>query len=178
MRKHNGMRPQDIAVLMKIVSMGNHPWQLSMLSHSLAISISEISESLNRSRLAKFIDYEKKKINRQNLLEFLEHGIKYVFPQQLGSMVRGIPTAHSHPFLKKYFISEMNYVWPDSKGEIIGLSIEPLYPKQIHAVKDNPDFYKLMSLIDVIRVGKVREIKFAVEELKKQLLNEPSQKHS
>lgn len=174
MRKHNGMRPQDIAILMKIISMGNQTWQLSMLSNSLSISISEISESLNRSKLAKFIDYEKKKVNRQNLMEFLEHGIKYVFPQQPGSMVRGIATAHSHPFLKEYFISEMNYVWPDSKGEIIGLSIEPLYPKQIQAVKDNPDFYKLMSLIDVIRVGKVREIKFAIEELKKQLLNEPS----
>ncbi|MBN8694663.1 MAG: hypothetical protein J0L69_15825 [Bacteroidetes bacterium] len=178
MRKHNGMRPQDIAVLMKIVSLGNQPWQLSMLSNALAISISEISESLNRSRQAKFIDYEKKKINRQNLLEFLEHGIKYVFPQQPGSMVRGIATAHSHPFLKEKFISEMNYVWPDSKGEVIGLSIEPLYPRQIHAVKDNPDFYKLMALIDVIRVGKVREIKFAVEELKKQILNEPSSKRS
>lgn len=174
MRKHNGMRPQDIAILMKIISMGNQTWQLSMLSNSLAISISEISESLNRSKLAKFIDYEKKQVNRQNLMEFLEHGIKYVFPQQPGAMVRGIPTAHSHPFLKEYFISEMNYVWPDSKGEIIGLSIEPLYPKQIHAVKDKPDFYKLMALIDVIRVGKVREIKFAVEELKKQILNEPS----
>lgn len=168
------MRPQDIAILMKIVSMDNQPWQLSMLSHSLLISISEISESLNRSRLSKLIDFEKKKVNKQNLLEFLEHGIKYVFPQQPGSMVRGIPTAHSHPFLKKYVVSEMNYVWPDSKGEVIGLSIEPLYPKQIHAVIESPDFYKLMSLIDVIRVGKVREIKFAIEELKKQLLNEPS----
>jgi hypothetical protein len=177
MRKHNGMRPQDIAILMKIVSMGNQPWQLSMLSNSLSISMSEISESLNRSRLSKFIDYEKKKINRQNLLEFLEHGIKYVFPQQPGSMVRGIPTAHSHPFLKKHFISEMNYVWPDSKGKIMGLSIEPLYPKQIHAVYESADFYKLMSLIDVIRVGKVREIKFAVEELKKQIQNESSEKY-
>ena len=59
MRKHNGMRPQDIVVLMKIISMGNQSWQLSTLSNSLIISISEISESLNRSKLAKFIDYEK-----------------------------------------------------------------------------------------------------------------------
>ncbi|MBK7965541.1 MAG: hypothetical protein IPK10_09760 [Bacteroidetes bacterium] len=126
MRKHNGMRPQDIAVLMKIVSMGDQPWQLSTLSNELSISISEISESLNRSRIAKLIDYEKKKINRQNLMEFLEHGIKYVFPQQLGSMVRGIPTAHSHPFIKEQIVSELNYVWPDSKGETIGIAIEPL----------------------------------------------------
>ena len=178
MRKHNGMRPQDIAVLMKIISMNNESWQLSTLSNSLIISISEISESLNRSKLAKFIDFEKKKINRYNLMEFLEHGIKYVFPQQPGSMMRGIPTAHSHPFIKSHFISEINFVWPDSKGEIMGLSIEPLYPKLIYAVKNSPDLYKLMSLIDVIRVGKVREIKFAVEELKKNILNESLHKHS
>ncbi len=178
MRKHNGMRPQDIAILIKIVSMEDQPWQLSLLSNSLSISISEISESLNRSRLSKFIDYEKKRINRQNLMEFIEHGIKYVFPQQPGSMVRGIPTAHSHPFVKKMFLSEMNYVWPDSKGEVMGLLIEPLYPKQIHAIKDNPVFYKLMALIDIIRVGKAREIKFAIEELKKQILSESSEKYS
>lgn len=169
MRKHNGMRPQDIAILVKIISFRDEAWQLSSLSSSLFISISEVSESLNRSRAAKLIDYEKKKINRQNLMEFLEHGIKYVFPQQPGSMVRGIPTAHSHPFLKNYFISEMNFVWPDPKGEIMGLLIEPLYPKQIQAAKYDDEFYKIMSLIDVIRVGKIRETKFAITELKKQI---------
>ena len=169
MRKHNGMRPQDIAILVKISSLKDEAWQLSTLSSSLFISITEISESLNRSRIAKLIDYEKKKINRQNLMEFLEHGIKYVFPQQPGSMVRGIPTAHSHPFIKKYFISDMNFVWPDPKGEIMGLLIEPLYPKKIYAAKIDDDFYKLMALIDVIRVGKIRETKFAISELKKQI---------
>lgn len=169
MRKHNGMRPQDIAILIKIISNRNEAWQLSSLASSLFISISEISESLNRSKFAKLIDYEKKKINRHNLLEFLEHGIKYVFPQQPGSMVRGIPTAHAHPFLKKHFISDLNFVWPDPTGDIMGLLIEPLYPKLIHAAKSDDEFYKLMALIDVIRVGKIRESEFAITELKKQI---------
>jgi hypothetical protein len=174
MRKHNGMRPQDIAILVKIVSIGNLPWQLSVLSNSLSISVSEISESLNRSRFAKLIDYEKKKINRNNLMEFLEHGVKYVFPQQPGTMIRGIPTAHSHPFIKKQFLSELAYVWPDPKADVVGLSIEPFYPKQTQAAKEEPTFYKLMSLIDIIRVGKVREVRFAVQELEKQILHESS----
>lgn len=174
MRKHNGMRPQDVAVLLKIIALDGQPWQLVGLSNSLRISISEISESLNRSRLASLIDYNKKKINRQNLLEFLEHGVRYVFPQQPGAMVRGIPTAHSHPFMKKNFISEMNYVWPDNKGKEMGLMIEPFYPKQVEAVIEDPEYYKLLALVDVIRVGKVREIKYAVDELKKDILHEPS----
>lgn len=174
MRKHNGMRPQDVAILLKIVSMGSESWQMAGLANLLSISISEISESLNRSRLAGLIDYNKKKVNRQNLLEFLEHGISYVFPEQPGSMTRGIPTAHSHPEMKKKIISELNFVWPDIKGELLGLTIEPLYKKQVEAVKIDKDFYKLLALVDVIRVGKLREIKYAVSELKKYILLEPS----
>jgi predicted transcriptional regulator len=174
MRKHNGMRPQDVAILLKIVSMNNEHWQLAALAHSLRISISEISESLNRSRIAGLIDYKKKKISRQNLLEFLEHGVRYVFPQEPGSMVRGIPTAHSHSTMKKMFISEMDYVWPDNKGTTMGLMIEPFYPKQVEAVNEDELFYKLLSLVDVIRVGKVREIKYAINELRKNILHEPS----
>lgn len=174
MRKHNGMRPQDIAILLKIISLNGQHWQLVGLSNSLRISISEISESLNRSRIAGLIDFHKKNIHRQNLMEFLEHGVRYVFPQQPGSMVRGIPTAHSHPFMKKTFASEMNYVWPDSKGEVMGLMIEPFYQKQAEGVKEDPLFYKLLALVDVIRVGKVREVKHALVELKKNILNESS----
>lgn len=174
MRKHNGMRPQDVAILLKLVSIGESNWQLVGLSHALHISISEISESLNRSQLASLIDYDKKKLNRQNLMEFLEHGVRYVFPQQPGSMVRGIPTAHSHPFMKKNFDSEMNYVWPDTKGKILGLLIEPLYPKLVEAINKDEVYYKLLALVDVIRVGRVREVKYAVNELKKNILHESS----
>jgi len=172
MRKHNGMRPQDVAILLKIISKNSPNWQLMELANSLRISISEISESLNRSRIAGLIDLNKKKVNRQNFMEFLEHGVRYVFPQEPGSMVRGIPTAHSHSYMKPKFISEVDYVWPDSKGKIMGQMIEPFYPKQVEAVNEDEIYYKLLSLVDVIRVGKVREIKYAVTELRKNILHE------
>lgn len=89
MRKYKGMRPQNVAILLKIVSIGSENCQLPGLSNVLKISISEIFESLNRSRLAGLIDYNQKKINRQNLLEFLEPAVRYVFPEQTGAMVRG-----------------------------------------------------------------------------------------
>lgn len=174
MRKHNGMRPQDVAILLKIIALGNQPWQLLGLSNSLKISISEISESLNRSSLANLIDSRKKNINRQNLMEFLEHGVRYVFPQRPGAMIKGIPTAHSHPFMKNSFISEINYAWPHVKGKVMGLMIEPFYPKQVETVLEDEVYYKLLALVDVIRVGKVREIKIAISELRKIILNEPS----
>jgi hypothetical protein len=169
MRKHNGMRPQDIAILLKIVAINGGTWQLSGLSHSLCISLSEVSESLNRSRIAGLIDHHKKNVNKLSLLEFLEHGVKYVFPQEPGAMVRGIPTAHSHPFMKKLFASDNNFVWPDRNGNTLGLTIEPFYAKQVEAVKQDEQYYKLLALTDVIRVGKNREVKHAVEALKSQL---------
>lgn len=172
MRKHNGMRPQDVAILLKIVALNNESFQLSRLSNSLFISLSEVSESLNRSQIATLLDYEKKRVNRQNFVEFLEHGVRYVFPQKPGTMVRGMPTAHSHPFMKKTFSSELNYVWPDINGKVLGLKIEPFYLKQADAVKEDELFYKLLALVDVIRVGKTREIKMAITELRKNILNE------
>lgn len=174
MRKHNGMRPQDVAILLKIVSINSENWQLARLANSLRISISEVSESLNRSKIAGLIDYNKKKISKQNLLEFLEHGVRYVFPQEPGALTRGIPTAHSHSYMKNVFNSEMDYVWPDTNGTTMGLMIEPFYTKQVEAVNEDELYYKLLSLVDVVRVGKVREIKYAINELRKNILNEPA----
>lgn len=163
------MRPQDIVILLKVCSFKDSAWQISTIANTLLISISEVSESLNRSKIANLIDYKKKNINRQNLLEFLEHGVHYVFPQEPGAMVRGISTAHSHPFMKKMFTAEIDYVWPDREGDTIGLMIEPFYARQIEAIKQDDTLYLLLSLVDVIRVGRVREIKYAIDELKKQI---------
>jgi hypothetical protein len=87
-------------------------------------------------------------------------------------LVRRTPTAHSHPDMNKYFISEINYVWPDNKREVMGLTIEPFYKRQVKAVKEDKAFYRLIALVDVIRVGKVREVKHAIKELKKSFSGE------
>jgi hypothetical protein len=177
MRKHNGMRPQDIVILLKMVSddlNGSQNTQLKDIAKALYISPSEVTESLNRSQLAGLVDFKKKRVNRLSLLEFLKHGFHYVFPAEPGGMVNGIPTAHSHPFLQQYFESEQAYVWPDIRGEKRGGSIEPLYSKQVLAVKEDEQLYKLLALIDVLRVGRRREINTAVSELSKMILHEPS----
>lgn len=167
------MRPQDIVVLLKIVALGKNPWQVKDLAYSLSISQSEVSEALNRNYIASLVDYDKKRVNRQSLMEFLQYGLHYVFPQQPGAMVNGIVTAHSHPYMKKYFDSETIYVWPDLHGKERGLSVEPFYPKQVEAVKHDEELYKLLALVDVIRVGRRREINLAVDELSKIILHEP-----
>ncbi|MEP7253452.1 MAG: hypothetical protein ABI683_13770 [Ginsengibacter sp.] len=178
MRKHNGMRPQDIVILLKMISLDNSDFQLKDIAQALHISSSEVTESLNRSYLAGLIDYKKKKVNRQNLFEFIQYGLHYVFPVHPGGMTNGVATAHSHPYLNQYFESDTFYVWSDIHGKDRGLSIEPLYSNQILAVRSDEELYKLLALVDVIRVGRRREISVAVKELSKILLHESSKKYS
>lgn len=87
-------------------------------------------------------------------------------------MTRGMPTAHSHPFLKKHIHSDSNYVWPDAKGEVIGQVVEPFYERQPEAARADSKFYHLLVLVDAIRVGRMRESKLASDELKRILLDE------
>jgi hypothetical protein len=45
MKKHNGMRPQDIVVLLKIIAVKHDDWYYSDLAQSLKISPSEIDQN-------------------------------------------------------------------------------------------------------------------------------------
>lgn len=164
------MRPQDIVVLLKVLVLGDKPWQYRDLSSMLSISVSEIAESFNRNQLAGLVDESRKKVNRNALMEFVQYGLHYVYPQVPGAIVKGIATAHSHPFYKAHFISEELYVWASQDGNVRGQCIEPLYKGIPQVVQQDEELYKLLASIDILRVGKVREKKLALEELKKAIL--------
>jgi hypothetical protein len=165
MKSHNGMRPHDLVVLLKIISLKSG-WLNKDLSSSLHISNSEISESLNRSMIAKLISPDKRVVFKTALYNFIEHGLKFVFPAEPGPIVRGVPTAHSAPVLKDYFIADDNYVWESPIGKVKGQAVSPLYPNQAMAAMNDEKLYAKLALVDAIRVGKVREQKKALELLK------------
>jgi hypothetical protein len=166
------MRPQDVVILLKILSLKEKEWQYRDLAHDLGISISEVSGSLKRSHIAGLVDESKKKVFRQSLMEFIEFGVHYVFPQIPGTMVTGFPTGHSHPLFKKKFISDENFVWPDMQGNVRGLAIEPLYKSAVAACQKDPELYIMLASIDMVRLGSTRERKEALIELKKRILHE------
>ena len=168
MKEHKGMRPQDIVVLLKIISLDNQEWKIIDLAKQLYISQSEVSEALNRCKIAGLIDENKKNVRRLSLLDFLKYGLRYVFPAQPGAVVKGRPTAHSAPPLSKKIISSQDtYVWQDDEGIVRGQAIEPLYKNLIEAVKEDQKLYELIALIDALRIGRVREINLATDELRK-----------
>ncbi|HRB80147.1 MAG TPA: hypothetical protein PKY86_08070 [Niabella sp.] len=163
------MRPHDIVILLKIASRGDRPWMMKDLSIELSISAGEVSESLHRSALAGLISQDKTRLMKLSIVDFLEHGLRYVYPQQPGAKVRGMPTAHAAPPLNGDILSDEPYVWPYGEGTVRGESIEPLHPKVPEACLKDPVFYEYMALCDALRVGKVREKNMAVQELKKRL---------
>ncbi len=172
MKKHNGMRPQDIVVLLKILAINNDEWRNSDLAYKLNISASEITEVLNRCKIAGLIDSKKRKVHKNSFLEFLMYGLRYVFPTQPGAMVKGVPTAHSaKPICEHITASSDIYVWPYAKGTTRGQAIDPLYKTLPEAIKDDTAFYELLVIIDTLRVGRAREKSIAIKELKKRFEN-------
>lgn len=163
------MRPHDIAILLKIAVKGKKKWYMKDLANELQISAGEISESINRSVIGGLISSHKKTLNRLALLDFLESGLRYVFPQQPGSITRGMSTAVSAPPLNDHFFSEDHFVWAFGKGNERGQAIEPLHPKTPEACLKDSKYYELMALADAIRIGKTRERKMAFELLKKSI---------
>ncbi len=106
---------------------------------------------------------------KQSLLEFLEHRLRFVFLQKPGALVAGIATSHSAIPLKKFIISDDNYVWPYAEGNMRGQNIEPLYNGVVKACLKDEKLYELLALTDALRVGRVREKSLASKELKKGL---------
>lgn len=161
--------PQDVVILLKIIALGNNTWFQSSLAESLGISQSEISKSLMRSKYAGLLDPEGKQVMKMAFMEFLQYGIRYVFPQKPGPVVRGIPTSHSASPLKEVIQSEEHYVWPYGKGTVRGHSIIPLFASVPEAALKDPALYELLVLVDALRVGRARERELAIQELKKRL---------
>lgn len=167
------MKPQDILLLLKIISMGEENWNQKPTAEALSMSQSEVSESVARSKYAGLLDPKGKKVMRMALMDFLEKGIRYVFPQHPGAVVRGIPTSHSAPPLNQEIQSTEHYVWPSSKGSVRGHSIIPLYPSVPEAALNDVKLYELLALVDALRVGRAREKELAIKELKSRILDYP-----
>ncbi len=165
------MKPQDIVILLKIVSLNGEPFLQRELAEQLNISKSELSESLHRSVFAALLMPDKKTVMRLGLLEFLKGGLSYVFPTQPGRKVKGIATAHSAPPLNKTIVSENDiYVWPYAKGNKMGQAIEPLYKLLPDVATKDRELYELLALADALRVGRAREKALAAELLEQKIM--------
>lgn len=167
---HLEMKPQDIAVLFKVILLNGGEWSVNDLKESLYISQSEVSKSLKRLIEIGLLSEDKKHVSKREFLDFLFFGIKIAFPARVGRIMKGIPTSHSAPPLNRKIISKSHLVWTHLKGSVKGESVSPLYSGAAEASLKDPKIYELLALVDTLRVGKSREIKIAKKELERKVL--------
>lgn len=167
--KQQILSPLDLVILLKIVAYDEERWYQTEMAESLGISQSEVSKSLVRLKFSGLLDQSGKRVMKSALFELLYYGIRYVFPQRPGPVVRGVPTAHSASPLNQEIQSSEDYVWPSGHGKHRGHSIVPLYPTVPEAVGKDPILYELLALVDALRVGRARERELAKKELKHRL---------
>lgn len=166
MIKHNGMRPQDIMVLLKMIDFGGQEWQNINLAQCLELSPAEITNVLERCRIVRLVTENKKKVNTMALLEFLQHGLPFVFPAITSSPKRGVTTAvSSEPMASLIVNDKERFVWPSPKGDTKGISVSPLYPTVPDVSQRQPGMHELLSLVDCLRMGRAREKEIATNIL-------------
>ena len=168
------LKPQDILFLLKLVTIKEKSWSFNKLAVELGMSPSEVHGSAQRCLAAKLALNQDNVIipHARNLMEFLEHGVQYAFVPDMGSMSRGMPTAHAAPAFEFAFPgAELPPVWPDPDGQVSGLAFSPLYKSVPHAARSDAELYELLAAVDCIRAGRAREKKWAIDMLKKRILD-------
>lgn len=166
------LKSQDVVILLQVHCLGT-AWTYSELAKSLKMSASTVYEGLRRCEMSHLYNQNRKRVLKGAIQEFLIHGLKYVFPAEVGGLVRGIPTAHSaEPLKGLLMVGEDNpYVWASAEGKIKGQGITPLYKSVPEVVENEENYrlYELLCLVDSLRVGKIREQELAAMELSKRL---------
>jgi DNA-binding Lrp family transcriptional regulator len=157
------LKAQDIVVLLK-VAIAPPGWSFADLAEQLGMSASAVHRSLRRATDSGLYDSRRRQVKQRELKEFLAHGVRYVFPAVRHGEARGMPTAWGAEPLASELSSSgpSDPVWPDALGIARGIALIPLYPNVPGAAARDGALYRLLAVVDAIRVGGARERSLAV----------------
>jgi hypothetical protein len=159
------LKPQDLVLALKLAVNSSRIFTFASLSEEVCMSTSEVHAASRRAQACRLLNPGASlQASKSALREFLSHGIQYVFPPVIGSLTRGMPTAHSSEVLSKHFSGEVELpvVWPHFEGGTRGLAYYPLYPSVPDACQKDPRLYAVLSLVDALRGGQARDREIAV----------------
>lgn len=165
------LAPVHVLVLLKIIAQRGRPWTQPEIASGLSISQSMVSRALRTAEELSLYRSSVKRVNAKALEDALVHGARYFLGATRGGDVRGIPTAWAAPPLSNEIAASdpLPPVWPDPTGNVRGLSVEPLHPNVPKAVKNDPELYELLALLDVLRIGGAREVGLAAKAFHERL---------
>jgi len=157
------LKPQDIVLAFHLV-------QGELLSqHEMAVKVGlsqpEVSNALKRLKASRLLLADARSIVAPHLIELCVHGVKYFFPPVMGHRTGGVPTVTlADPLKGKVAGEDMDLVWPAPRGPARANSLEPIHACAVAAAQNDERVYRLLVLLDGIRVGKSR-IRSMSEEL-------------
>jgi len=160
------LHPVDVAVALALVEAPNATFH--QVGSLLGISASTAHGAVERLRQAGLVRSGTLEIARPALLEFLEHGVRYAFPAVTHASARGVPTAHAGPPLAAVIAADEPLVWPSDRGSVTGPTVTPLFDRAPELPSRCPRVYALLTLVDALRVGRLRERRAAMELLRNQ----------
>jgi len=156
------LKSQDILILAKIIVLEDTENSMQKeLAETLSISRPEVSNALKRLRNVGLLSDSRNHVKKLAAIEFIKHAIKFMFPIKYSGMDRGILAGPSADFVKESVLynDEVNLIWPDPLGKHRGLSVPPIYPTAVQAVKKDKKLYRLLTLIDLFRgLGSTRHL--------------------
>ncbi len=156
MRKAPYTHAFDLVVALRLTESAG---TLAQIADELAVSPSQVHAALRRLELAGLMRPDQRATNVRALLEFLGAGIRFAFPALRGPLRDGVPTAYSAPPLNAVVDAVDVVVWPaaaDTPGLVRGFSVLPLYPKAPVLARRSPRTYRLLSIVDALRLGDAR----------------------
>lgn len=167
------LKPQDLAVALKLVTLGGARLTYAELAKRLRLSQFEAHAAVQRLMAARLVvDLgEGPRPVMAALRSFIVSGAPYCYPAVRGEVTIGFPTAYAVSPLKDLvlFSQEMPPVWPHPEGTARGSALLPLYEKLPLAAIDDPKLYELLALFDALRMGQARERELATKLLEERL---------
>lgn len=165
------IHPADILILLKVAA--HEKASVRSIAVDLGLPPASVQKSLSRLQGSGLIvgRGRARRVNRLAARDFLIHASKWIAPASPGAFVLGIPTAYSaEPMSSKLFDGGEPVVIPVDDEQlkevaIKGRKVVPLHENVPRAVLRDPKLYKLVALVDALRMGRARDRRIAAEEL-------------
>jgi hypothetical protein len=167
------LKPQDLAVALKLVTLQGVRPSYATLAKQLRLSQFEVHAAVQRL-LAARLAVERDGAVRPSMAAiraFVINGAPYAYPPVRGEATIGFPTAHAvAPLKSRAQASDTSTpVWPHPDGTTRGDALLPLYGNLPLAAGEDSKLYELLALFDALRIGQAREREIARKLLEERL---------
>jgi hypothetical protein len=166
------LTPLDVAVLLHLKLHPDDAYAVIAAKLGIGRSTAHASVArLVRSGLAFASRRSTAVVAAGPMREFLVHGVPYAFAPDTVPRARGVVSGFRAlpDVMQRELLDPLPLVWPSPLGEDTGIGVEPLVPGAPDLRHRDPKLYRLLALIDSLRLADAREREVARRALDEEL---------